>query len=112
LIFRLKAKEPIVASSWTRLGSALRMPTLRGIVVLGPSSAPLATRRLGKQEIAMEKSRIVAVLREARGLRKNKAGKTIISARIAAKDKTANPVKGLKAPGPMKDAARQIPPSK
>jgi hypothetical protein len=88
------------------------MPTLRGIVVLGPSSAPLATRRLGKQEIAMEKSRIVAVLREARGLRKNKSGKTIISARIAARDKKANPGKGLKSPGQGKDAPRQIPPSK
>jgi hypothetical protein len=60
----------------------------------------------------MEKSRIVAVLRVARGLRKNKSGKTIISARISARDKTANLVKGLKAPGRAKDAPRQIPPSK
>jgi hypothetical protein len=60
----------------------------------------------------MEKSRIVAVLREARGLRKNRSGKTIISARIAARDKTVNPGKGVKAPGQVKDAPRQIPPSK
>ena len=60
----------------------------------------------------MEKSRIVAVLRKARGLRKDKPGKTVISARLAVRDKSANPGKGLKSPGQVKDAPRQIPPSK
>lgn len=38
----------------------------------------------------MEKSRIVAVLRKARGLRKDKSGKTVITARLAARNKAPN----------------------
>jgi hypothetical protein len=54
------------------------------------SPAPLVTRCLSKQEITMEKSRIVAVLRKARGLRKDKSGKTVITARLAARNKAPN----------------------
>ncbi|MBV8763906.1 MAG: hypothetical protein JO137_03680 [Hyphomicrobiales bacterium] len=38
----------------------------------------------------MEKSRIVAVLRKARGLRTDKSGKTVISARLTARNKGAS----------------------
>ena len=35
----------------------------------------------------MQKDRIVGVLREARGLRKNKSGKVVVGARLGAKSK-------------------------
>ena len=38
----------------------------------------------------MEKSRIVAVLRKARGLRKGESGKTVISARLATRSNGPN----------------------
>ena len=55
----------------------------------------------------MEKSRIVAVLRQARGLRKDRSGKTVISARLAARNKNVNSGKEQNAPRQEMDASSQ-----
>ncbi len=54
----------------------------------------------------MEKSRIVAVLRQARRLRKDKTAKTVISARLAARKPSTNSAKPQNASRQMKEGAR------
>jgi hypothetical protein len=86
-LFSGRKQNDAITARWSDLSLCLWDAAITRNLRFG---APLATRCPSPQEITMEKSRIVGVLRQARGLRKDKSGKTVISARLAARKKTTN----------------------